>query len=249
MTVPIVIEIKDLKTNLSKEFSFSIKSELGNKPTILNASKATNFIFKIEGIRNYEVEEIMERNKGTDKKWLKLRIKKILEFVKRKNFKLYFHETENKQFSSNLKLIDSNLHYIISEILLYYYSNEKIADLSLFTEYPIDLNPLKLLDNEKGLFYKTNIVELIKSSTFGMMPGKKWNKEYDVNGGILTVKKDGDIVCHHIFYNKKQLDEYLFNHTKLETASTSRYKTGDLYKIDENENAYYFRLNLQIRMR
>ena len=243
-----IMEIKDLKTNISKEFSFSIKSELGNKPTILNASKATNFIFKIEGIHDYEVEEIMQINKETDKKWLKLRIGKILEFVKRKKYKLTFFQTENQQFSTNLKLIDSNLPLIVSEILLFFYSNEKITDITSLTEYIVESNPLNLSNNEKELFYKTNMIELIKSSTFGMMPTKKWEKEYDVNGGILTVRNDGEIVCHHIFYNKKQLDEYLFNNTKLETASTKRYQTGEIYKINENENEFYFKLNLQIRM-
>jgi type II restriction enzyme len=52
------------------------------------------------------------------------------------------------------------------------------------------------------LFYKSNIAELIKSTTFGMIPTKKWNKEYDVTGGILTVKNDGMVLLHHIFYNK-----------------------------------------------
>ncbi|MDR2831170.1 MAG: HpaII family restriction endonuclease [Methanobrevibacter sp.] len=244
----LTMEIQDLKTFLSKEYTFSIKSEIGSKPSILNASNATNFIYKIDGIEEYEFDELMRINKKTDKKWLKLRILKILEKINVKNYSLSFHGIENEQFSKNLKLIDSSLPYILSQALLYYYSTEKVSDIKLLTEYLVDKNPLKLSDDEKLLFYKSNIIELIRSSTFGMIPTKRWNKEYDVNGGILTVKNDGMILCHHIFYNKKQLDKYLYQNTKFETGSTTRYKTGDLYKIN-NEDGYYFKLNLQIRMK
>jgi len=243
----LTMEIEDLKTALSKEYTFSIKSEIGNKPTILNASKATNFIYKIDGIEEYEVDEIIKINKKTDKKWLKLRILKILEKVNMKNYNLSFHSIENEQFSKNLRLIDSNLPNILGQVLLYYYSG-KITDIKSLTELLTDKNPLKLSEDEKKLFYKSNMIELIKSAIFGMTPTKKWNKEYDVNGGILIVKNDGMILCYHIFYNKKNLDEYLYQNTKFETGSTTRYKTGDLYKID-GENGYYFKINLQIRMK
>jgi type II restriction enzyme len=245
----LIMEIKDLKTDISKESSFSIKSELGSNPTILNASKATNFIFQIKGIEEYKVDEIMRITKKTDKKWLKLRIAKIKEIVNRKKYDLSFYQIESNQFSSNLKLIDSNLPFIISQILLFYYSNEKISDLKSLTEYLVSTNPLNLLDSEKDLFYKNNIIELIKSAAFGMMPNKKWNKEYDIDGGLLTVLKDGNVLLHHLFYNKQQLDEYLYRNTKLDTPSTTRYGIGELYKLPEDKLNYYFKLNLQIRIK
>ncbi|KZX14370.1 HpaII family restriction endonuclease [Methanobrevibacter filiformis] len=238
----LTMEIKDLGTLLSKEYNFSIKSELGSKPTLLNASKSTNFIYKIEGIEDYEINELMKITKKTDNKWLKIRIYNILEKINRKGYNLSFHEIENPHFSSNLKLIDSNLPFIVSQILLHFYSTEKISDIKSLTEFLINKNPLNLPNKDSELFYKTNIIELIKAAAFGMMPSKKWNKEYDVNGGILTVKKDGNVLCHHIFYNKKQLDEYLYRNTKLDTPSTKRYKQGDLYKLDSDNN-YYFKLN------
>ena len=62
-------------------------------------------------------------------------------------------------------------------------------------------------------------------------------------GGIIIVKDDGDVVCYHI-YNRNEFQEYLFNNTRLEQASISRYKFGNFYK--EN-NKILFKLNLQIR--
>lgn len=44
------IILHDRRTNMNSEMGFSIKSQLGGDSTLLNASKATNFNFKIEGV-------------------------------------------------------------------------------------------------------------------------------------------------------------------------------------------------------
>jgi hypothetical protein len=62
----------------------------------------------------------MKINKGTDKKWVKNCVLKILEKIKINNDSLSFYKIENEQFSKNLKLIDSNLPYILSQVLLYH---------------------------------------------------------------------------------------------------------------------------------
>jgi len=76
-----------------------------------------------------------------------------------------------------------------------------------------------------------------------MMPSKVWSGEYDATGGYLVIKEDGDILCYHI-YNKNEFEDYLYNNTKLETASSSRHKFGTIY---ETNGKLYFNLNLQIR--
>ena len=43
----ITIKIIDINTGYSPTVGFSIKSELGSSPTLLNAGKTTNFIYKI----------------------------------------------------------------------------------------------------------------------------------------------------------------------------------------------------------
>lgn len=240
------MEILDLKTDIAKEYTFSVKSELGSKATLLNASKATNFIYKIDGIQPSSVMELNNITREVDSKWLKNRISKIQDKMNDKTWTVSFAGTQSKEFSSNLQLIDSNLPYIICTVLMDYYAHEGVADIKTLTERLIERNPLKLANEDKELFYKSNMIELIKAATFGMMPSKKWDKQYSVTGGILTVKRSGDILCHHIFYGKEALDEYLYRNTKLETASTSRYGTGDIY---EQHGEYYFTLNLQIRMK
>ena len=43
----ISMQVHDIHTGFDPICGFSIKSELGNAPTLLNASKATNFVYKI----------------------------------------------------------------------------------------------------------------------------------------------------------------------------------------------------------
>jgi len=241
------MEIKDLKEDLSKVHSFSIKSELGRKPTILNASNSTNFVYQIDGLDEEDLWEIMDIDVDTEKNWLRLRVIKIMEKVNSNKIKIKYHSITSDNFTNNLKLIDSNLPVILSFIILDYYSTD-ISDIKTLTENLIEKNPLDISPEHCESFYKSKIIELIKGSIFGMKPDKIWNKEYSVDGGILNILKDGNILLHHIFYNKNHLDEYLYNNTKLDTPSCSRYDCGYLYPLN-NSDSYYFDLNLQIRMK
>ena len=78
-----------------------------------------------------------------------------------------------------------------------------------------------------------------------MMPSKVWTGEYDATGGYLIVKADGEIVCYHV-YNKNEFENYLFTSTKLETASSSKHKFGEVY---EENGEFFIKLNLQIRFK
>ena len=78
-----------------------------------------------------------------------------------------------------------------------------------------------------------------------MTPSKVWNGIYDATGGYLVVKENGDVLCYHI-YNRNQFEDYLFQNTKLETASSSRHEFRKIYSED---GKIYFKLNLQIRFK
>ena len=95
----------------------------------------------------------------------------------------------------------------------------------------------------RTFFYEYKIKRFLTDVALGMMPSKVWTGQYDATGGYLIVKESGDILCYHI-YNRNEFEDYLFNNTKLDTASSSRHDFGTVYK--ENEELY-FKLNLQIR--
>ncbi|MDK7762716.1 HpaII family restriction endonuclease [Prevotella bivia] len=72
-----------------------------------------------------------------------------------------------------------------------------------------------------------------------------WYGNFNANGGYIIVKEDGDIVCYH-FFDRNDLENYLFHNTKFETPSTSRHLFGNIY---QEGKLYFMKLNLQVRFK
>lgn len=51
----ITIQIHDVQTGYSPICKFSIKSEIGNAPTLINATGSTNFIFEVTGLSDNQI--------------------------------------------------------------------------------------------------------------------------------------------------------------------------------------------------
>lgn len=78
----ITVKIIDINTGYSPAVGFSIKSELGSSPTLLNAGKTTNFIYKIN--HSYtdlvrEANEIYKVAGGKNHRDVRGHINKIIE--------------------------------------------------------------------------------------------------------------------------------------------------------------------------
>lgn len=235
------IVIHDQRTGTTPELGFSIKSQLGGASTLLNAGKTTNFVYKVSGdFQKADIDTINSLVVKRGKKViadLKGRTKAIL-----KKGNLQFTTCSNQTFSNNLMLIDSSLPQIIADVLIKFNSENNSALEELIKETAKD-NPLKFDMSENHNFYNYKIKKLLTDIALGMMPSKVWSGQLDATGGYLIVKKDGDILCYHI-YNRNEFEDYLLANTKLETASSTRHDFGTIYS--ENEELF-FKLNLQIR--
>lgn len=227
----ILMQIHDIHTGYEPICGFSIKSELGMPPTLLNASGATNFVFEVIGITDEDmtrINAIDSRNKIID------RISAITQIGKMK-----FAHAINDNFSANLMLIDSYMEDIIAAMLLYYYQ-DKASSCKKLIDLVEDLNPLGY--PRRGL-YEYKLKKFLCSIALGMMPSKAWDGRDEANGGYVIVKSDGDVLAYHI-YNRDAFETYLLNNTKLERGSTSRHGFASIFKEKEK---YYINLNLQIR--
>lgn len=233
----ITIVVHDLRTNQQPVLGFSIKSQLGRPSTLLNAGKTTNFIYELTNL-NITSDEIQRINDIASKS-------KIMDRIiaaKDAGGKFKFSSTEKSIFSNNLILIDSKLPEILSYLVIDFYTSKHSKTVELVKSIT-ESNPLNFDESNNHKFYEYKIKRFLTDVALGMMPSKVWSGQYDATGGYLVIKDSGDILCYHI-YNKNEFEDYLFNNTKFETASSNRHGFGKIY---EEEGRLYFKLNLQIR--
>ena len=232
----IKMKIMDINTGYTPTVGFSIKSELGSSPTLLNAGKTTNFIYLID---NEDLEAYEEETNKIYNSRGKTDVKGRISYILKNRGKIKYYEMENKNFKDNLILIDSLMDKILAETLLYFYRDGivKCSDM------------IKKLEKENPFFYRNvnaysyKFKKFLTAVALGMKPSIEWNGIDEATGGYIIVTKKGDVVAYYI-YNRNFFEEYLLNNTKYETASTSRHEFGKVYRSEGNE---YINLNLQIR--
>lgn len=221
----------DNSRNSHLTISYNIKSELGAKATLLNASSHTNFIYEVKNINDtmmHQSNKITTRTKLIDK----------CEFLTSNGAIFDFMKTQSPVFSNNLKLIDSNLDKILAKMLLLSYE-KNTKDIKVLLSSIIS-------DATSEVFYKKKIGDFANAVTFGMRASEVWDGVNKVNGGIIIVTKTGAVYLLDLIYFKSIVDKYLIDNIKLDSPSSRRYKMFEIYK---KNNKYYFKLNLQIRFK
>ena len=230
------IVIHDLRTNMTPLLGFSIKSQLGSASTLLNAGTTTNIRYKIEG-GNMSDEEIAEINSIED------HLPRMEALVNR-GYKLAFSDVEHQTFKNNLLFLDTCMPEFIARCLICDSMPNATSSIKEAVERVAQENPFNFTGKNIVAFYEHKMKVLLLDAALGMTPAKEWTGRYDANGGYLVVKKDGDILCYH-FYNRNDVEDYLYYNTRFERASRSRYNFGSLYRGEDGE--VYVKLNLQIR--
>ena len=230
----IVLDINNNQFN-KKDEGFGIKSYLGNKPTLLNASSNTNFIFEVKGLNILHIDEV---NSITTRSKLKDRIERIHEL----NGKLIFIKAERDSMTYNLNMVDSIIPELISKMLIEFYIN-RTSSINKNLNALYEKNELKNFKNEDLLSIEVKLKRLLVAILLGLFSGQKWDGKYTANGAIF-IKDNGEQVGFHII-EINELESYLFENIKFDTPSTSRHRFGSL--IAENDGKIYFKLNLQLR--
>ena len=230
----IKLELHDTITGINQIMGFSIKSYLGGAPSLLNASGATNFIYEVENLTDTDIKEINAIDTKT-----KI-LDRVSEITKRGGT-IKFHGLASKVFSENLMMIDSLMVDFLAEALLYSYVTNEVDCKKIIDHIEIT-NPLKF--PRKG-FYEFKFKKFLCAKALGLNPSKPWTGMDDANGGYIVAKSNGEVLAYHL-YNRDKFEQYLFDNTKLERASTSRHDYASLYKKDDKT---FINLNLQIRFK
>jgi hypothetical protein len=219
----LTIGVYDERTSSISYRGFSVKSDLGARPSLVNASGATNFLFQVPQDFSVRADVVEAKDLGRAVKDTQVQ---ILGPV-------------NEKYKQNLAALDARLADLISYVLLEYYGG-KSSQLKEVVKAVFHKDPLNLKSEDA---YKKIIVKFLEASALGMTPNKIWNSVIDADGGMIVVKKNSEIVC---FYrgdddSHNEFLEYLYENTIFETPSKTRHKFGSLGSDKK------FKLNLQIR--
>ena len=234
----IQIVIHDLRTNMTPQLGFSIKSQLGHASTLLNPGDPTNITYRVVG-SNISDNDIRTINSISDHL---PRMQAMLD----KGYRLEYADIEHRTFKNNLLFLDTCMPQFIATCLSYCSLPNNISTVKEAVEAVAGENPFGYSGSNVLAFYEHKMKVLLIDAALGMTPATEWTGRYDANGGYLVVKKDGDIICYH-FYNRNDVEDYLYNNTRFDRASRSRYNFASLYRGADGE--VYMKLNLQIRFK
>lgn len=212
-----------LLNNPSTTEGFSIKSQMGQPATLLNASKHTNFVYSVT---NLEKERINEINNIQGRSKIRLRLKEIQD----QGAHLAFSHIDGPYLEQNMRSIDKELPETFAQMLIAYYSGQG----SLF----------KQLLSHTYKDYVLPIKTFLQTAASNIPATTKWEATNLTScQGFIVVKPDGQIVGFH-GEHLSSFENYLLAHTKFETPSSGRHKFGTLF---EENNQIWFKLNLQVR--
>ncbi|MFA6532576.1 MAG: HpaII family restriction endonuclease [Patescibacteria group bacterium] len=228
----LIIRSYDPRVRSITQSGYSIKSKLGSASTLFNSSQATNLVYQVLGLNDSSIQPINQE------KSCRSRIQKIYELGGRLNFL----ETQNEIFKNNLMMVDGYFNKILAAALLVFYltKNRRISDvIAGIKNIEIqDLQPKNMTN-----FLKNNFKKFLFYSALGMVAKSPWDGLISSVGGVIVVKKDGEIVGYTP-YDLNAFQEYLFINTKFDSPDSDRNKFGKIYK---EGNEYKIKLNFQIR--
>lgn len=258
----ITISIEDFHNGMAQSLGFSIKSFIGKQSTLFNAGAGTNFIYKVEFPEGVDVD--CDKFNAETYNGLPSKISARLAKIEELGGTISFDRIQSDCLTQNLRTIDDALPVILANALLLKYS-KSISSWAQIIEELNAQNPLGYRIAENSPVYEVKIARFLQDAAMGMTPEKPWSGFYDADGGQIVVKKDGDIVCYHI-YELNRFRQYLLNATRIEQPSTGEDednpghirldpKTGKPKKpflfgwLYQENDKYYLKLNLQVRFK
>jgi len=205
----------------------SVKSLLGAKPTLLNASPATNFMFEIVGSDATRQRKAFTSTTG---------MKDLFGLLKNANVELQFVRMDNEMFSINLTQFSTRLPSMLAALLVAaaYNSSKSISDV---WESASAQGSLNASGGKEVLF------EFLGAVGLGMRPTKKWVGRDIGFGGFVIVNEDGTVQISDESH-PSALGKVLFANLKFEWGSRDRHKFGIPFALGKK---LFIKLNLQLR--
>lgn len=237
---------------------FSIKSQLGGQSTLVNSSRDSSY-FEYEILRaggmplsDANRTEILDTIRNSAKQGFGF----VQELLKN-GYELRFTATA-PNLNYTLRLVDSFGPEIVAQLLLEEVFRRNRGEKRAPTIAELVDNMAERIWNtqdESLLFLGSNKEELEVSIGYkmrsvllafmsGATPGARWDGRSRATGGIIVVKKTGEVVCVQLS-TQNAVGDYLMNSCRLEAPGSERHDWGYPYAGDNGR--LFVRMQLQVR--
>lgn len=237
---------------------FSIKSQLGGQSTLVNSSRDSSY-FEYEILRaggmplsDANRTEILDTIRNSAKQGFGF----VQELLKN-GYELRFTATA-PNLNYTLRLVDSFGPEIVAQLLLEEVFRRNRGEKRAPTIAELVDNMAERIWNtqdESLLFLGSNKEELEVSIGYkmrsvllafmsGATPGARWDGRSRATGGIIVVKKTGEVVCVQLS-TQNAVGDYLMNSCRLEAPGSERHDWGYPYVGDNGR--LFVRMQLQVR--
>jgi hypothetical protein len=239
----ITLIVKDIYSN-SSTMSYSIKTNYEKgKASLINASEATNFVYKLSNMDDDKMNTINSFNNRNSK------IKDRMQYIIDNGIELHYVRLYRPMTQQNLRMVDSLLPEIVSLLLTIHYSTE-VKELKTAATMLAQNRPTCFIDvtfpqhYEVEDFIKYKIKKLLVACSLGLDLGKRWvDFKEEALGGMIVVQDNGDVIVYNL-HNRNLYEDFLYNSVKFERGSTTKHKFIEVEKIN---GEYYIKLNFQVR--
>ena len=146
------IVIHDLRTNMTPELGFSIKSQLGSASTLLNAGETTNIRYRITGgnMTDGEMDSINS---------IKKHLPRMAALVER-GFQLEYDDVEHPIFKNNLLFLDTCMPEFVAACLICDSMPNATSSIKEAVEIVAQQNPFGFTGSDIVAFYEHKMIVL-----------------------------------------------------------------------------------------
>lgn len=218
---------------------FSVKSYVGGRPTLFNASAGAKFSYRIAGTKS-DLAEKLYKDATTPKgrSW----VGDVFSAFEKAGVFTDTVKIRNPRFARNLNLLDSQMGEILGIMMRHAFaSGERRFNSGL--ERLIEADPLEY-GSDARVFYSYRIRHFLRSAALGFTASRPWDGSEGAEGGMIILSDKWDITCFNS--GKSEFEDFLLDSTSFDTPSTGRNELGNLYR-DEDTGSLYIDMGIQVR--
>lgn len=247
----VYLTILDPRSGVTRNnIGFSIKSEIGDPPTLFNTGTHSALVYELHGMTSCLMDGINSIFEFDKKGKPYVPVLSRFQALVSNGVKLTFvgfpiHKRHQIQvFRENLEILNPRLPLYLDTALRGILSQKcPSRDIPTVTDYVSQVNPAHVQRPQE--VYEYMIKSFLYAAYCGLTAGTLWNGKSNVNGGFIRVAADGEVLAFYAL-ESDSFKQYLFDNSVIDFPATNE-KHGNYANVYEEDGKFYFRLNFQIR--